>query len=152
MIFLIENNQYGLSTTADEQYACESLVDRAKGYGMRGLSIDGNDIIKVYSNIRQLAEEMRERPEPVLLECMTFRMRGHEEASGTKYVPQELMDTWALRDPIDNYERWLLAEGVLTEEQAKSFKEKYKQEIQAAVEVMFEEPEPEADTEEEAGI
>jgi 2-oxoisovalerate dehydrogenase E1 component len=151
VIFLIENNQYGLSTTADEQYACESLVDRAKGYGMRGLSIDGNDIIKVYTTIRQLAEEMRERPEPVLLECMTFRMRGHEEASGTKYVPQELMDTWALRDPINNYERWLLAEGVLTEEQAKSFKEKYKQEIQAAVEVMFEEPEPEADTEEELG-
>lgn len=149
VIFLIENNQYGLSTTADEQYACESLVDRAKGYGMRGLSIDGNDIIKVYSTIRQLAEEMRERPEPVLLECMTFRMRGHEEASGTKYVPKELMEQWALRDPIDNYERWLLAEGVLTEEQAKSFKAAYKKEIQAAVDVMFEEPEPEADTEEE---
>lgn len=149
VIFLIENNQYGLSTTADEQYACESLVDRAKGYGMRGLSIDGNDIIKVYTTIRQLAEEMREKPEPVLLECMTFRMRGHEEASGTKYVPQELMDAWALRDPIDNYERWLMTEGVLTEEQANTFKAAYKKEIQAAVDVMFAEPEPEPDTEEE---
>jgi 2-oxoisovalerate dehydrogenase E1 component len=151
VIFLIENNQYGLSTTPDEQYACESLIDRAKGYGMRGLSIDGNDILKVYSTIRQLAEEMRERPEPVLLECMTFRMRGHEEASGTKYVPKEMMDAWALRDPIDNYERWLFAEGVLTEERAEAFKAAYKKEIQAAVDVMFAEPEPEPDTAEEVG-
>jgi len=149
VIFLIENNQYGLSTTPAEQYACESLIDRAKGYGMRGLSIDGNDILKVYTTIRQLAEEMRERPEPVLLECMTFRMRGHEEASGTKYVPKEMMDAWALRDPIDNYERWLLAEGILTAEQAEAFKSAYKKEIQAAVDVMFAEPEPEPSTEEE---
>jgi len=148
-IFLIENNQYGLSTTPEEQYACESLVDRAKGYGMRGLSIDGNNILTVYETIRQLAEEMRAHPEPVLLECRTFRMRGHEEASGTKYVPKELMDEWALRDPIDNYERWLLAEGLLTEEYIRNFREGYKKEIQQAVDVMFEEPEPEPDTEEE---
>ena len=149
VIFLIENNQYGLSTTAEEQYACESLVDRAKGYGMRGLSIDGNNILEVYATIRQLASEMREHPAPVLLECMTFRMRGHEEASGTKYVPKALMDEWALRDPIDNYERWLLAEGLLTEAHARDFKEAYKKEIQAAVDVMFAAPEPVPDTAEE---
>ncbi|HRI61708.1 MAG TPA: thiamine pyrophosphate-dependent enzyme, partial [Saprospiraceae bacterium] len=149
VIFLIENNGYGLSTRPSEQYACESLVDRAKGYGMRGLSIDGNNIIEVYSTIRQLAAEMREHPEPVLLECRTFRMRGHEEASGTKYVPKELMEEWANRDPIENYEKWLLSEGILTETHIKSLKDNYKKAIQAAVDVMFAEPEPVPDTDEE---
>lgn len=149
VIFLIENNGYGLSTRPSEQYACESLVDRAKGYGMRGLSIDGNNILEVYPTIRKLAEELRENPEPVLLECRTFRMRGHEEASGTKYVPKELMEEWAKKDPIENYEKWLIAEGILSETHIKSLKDNYKKEIQAAVEVMFAEPEPVPDTEEE---
>ncbi|MBL7798967.1 MAG: dehydrogenase E1 component subunit alpha/beta [Saprospiraceae bacterium] len=149
VIFLIENNGYGLSTTTNEQYACKNLVDRAAGYGMRGVQIDGNNILDVYSTIRKLAEEMRQNPEPVLLECMTFRMRGHEEASGTKYVPQELMDTWAKKDPLENYEKWLLKEGILSEEQRKSIREGYKKDILRAVEVMFNEPEPVADTAEE---
>lgn len=149
VIFLIENNGYGLSTTTNEQYACKNLVDRAAGYGMRGVQIDGNNILEVYSTIRKLAEEMRENPEPVLLECMTFRMRGHEEASGTKYVPQELMDAWAKKDPLENYEKWLLKEGILSEERRKSIREGYKKDILRAVEVMFNEPEPVADTAEE---
>lgn len=149
VIFLIENNGYGLSTRPSEQYACESLVDRAVGYGMRGVSIDGNNIIEVYSTIRQLAKEMRKNPEPVLLECRTFRMRGHEEASGTKYVPKELMDEWAKKDPIENYEKWLLEEGVLNEGHIKSLKDGYRKEIRAAVDVMFAEPEPVPDREEE---
>jgi 2-oxoisovalerate dehydrogenase E1 component len=149
VIFLIENNGYGLSTRPSEQYACESLVDRAVGYGMRGISIDGNNIIEVYSTIRQLAEEMRKNPEPVLLECRTFRMRGHEEASGTKYVPKELMEEWAKKDPIENYEKWLLEEGILSEAHIEAIKNKYKKEVQTAVEVMFAEPEPVPDTAEE---
>ena len=149
VIFLIENNGYGLSTRPSEQYACESLIDRAKGYGMRGLSIDGNNIIEVYNTIRHLAAEMRENPEPVLLECRTFRMRGHEEASGTKYVPKELMDEWAQKDPIENYEKWLLAEKIITESHVKSIHDKYKKAVQAAVDVMFAAPEPVPDTEEE---
>jgi 2-oxoisovalerate dehydrogenase E1 component len=149
VIFLIENNGYGLSTRPSEQYACENLIDRAVGYGMRGLSIDGNNILEVYSTIRKLAEEMRENPEPILLECRTFRMRGHEEASGTKYVPKELMEEWAKKDPLENYEKWLLAEDILKEAYVKSLKEKYKKEVQAAIEVMFAEPEPVPDTEEE---
>ena len=149
VIFLIENNGYGLSTQPSEQYACESLVDRAVGYGMRGLSIDGNNIIEVYSTIRRLAEEMRKNPEPVLLECRTFRMRGHEEASGTKYVPKELMEEWAKKDPIENYEKWLLSEGILTEAHIKSLKDKYKKSVQEAVDIMFAEPEPEPNTIEE---
>lgn len=149
VIFLIENNGYGLSTRPNEQYACKDLIDRAAGYGMRSAKIDGNNILEVYSTISKIAAELRENPEPFLLECVTFRMRGHEEASGTKYVPKELMDEWAKKDPIENYEKWLLKEGVLTSEVRDSIHDKYKKQILDAVEVMFAEPEPVPDTEEE---
>jgi 2-oxoisovalerate dehydrogenase E1 component len=149
VIFLIENNGYGLSTRPSEQYACKDLVDRAQGYGMKSAKIDGNNILEVYSTIRKVAEEMRKNPEPFLLECVTFRMRGHEEASGTKYVPQELMDEWAKKDPIENYEKWLLKEGLITENHVKSLKDKYKKDVQNAVDIMFEMPEPVADTQAE---
>lgn len=149
VIFLIENNGYGLSTRPNEQYACKDLVDRAQGYGIRSAKIDGNNILEVYSTIRKIAEEMRKDPQPFLLECVTFRMRGHEEASGTKYVPQELMDEWAKKDPIENYEKWLLKEGILTEAHIKALKDRYKKDVQKAVDVMFNEPEPVADTQEE---
>ncbi len=149
VIFIIENNGYGLSTTTNEQYACKDLLDRAAGYGMRGTKIDGNNILEVYATIKKVAAELRENPEPFLLECMTFRMRGHEEASGTKYVPQALMDEWAAKDPIDNYERWLVKEGLLEEKAGENFRKSYKKAIQDAVEVMFNEPEPQADTAEE---
>ncbi len=149
VIFLIENNGYGLSTRHNEQYACKDLEDRAQGYGMRSAKIDGNNILEVYSTIRKIAEEMRKDPQPFLLECVTFRMRGHEEASGTKYVPQELMDEWAKKDPIENYEKWLLKEGILSEAHIKALKDRYKKDVQKAVDVMFNEPEPVADTQEE---
>ena len=149
VIFLIENNGYGLSTRPNEQYACKDLIDRAAGYGMRSAKIDGNNILEVYSTISKIAAELRENPEPFLLECVTFRMRGHEKASGTKYVPKELMDEWAKKDPIENYEKWLLNEGVLTSEVRDSIHDKYKKQILDAVEVMFAEPEPVPDTEEE---
>jgi len=115
VIFVIENNGYGLSTPANEQYRCTQLADRGPGYGMRSLTIDGNNILEVHRTITGLARELRENPEPVLVECMTFRMRGHEEASGTKYVPNELMERWAQRDPVHNFEQYLLAEGLLDE-------------------------------------
>lgn len=149
VIFLIENNGYGLSTRPNEQYACKDLIDRAAGYGMRAAKIDGNNILEVYSTIKKIAAELRKDPQPFLLECITFRIRGHEEASGTKYVPKALMDEWAQKDPIENFENWLLKEGVLQENQKKSLQERYKKDIQKAVEVMFAEPEPVADTEEE---
>jgi len=149
VIFVIENNGYGLSTRANEQYACKDLVDRAIGYGMRSAQIDGNNILEVYSTIQKAAAEMRENPEPFLLECMTFRMRGHEEASGTKYIPKELMDEWAQKDPLDNYERWLQDEGILSEAFSKNLRADYKKTVQAAVDMMFNEPEPVADTAEE---
>jgi 2-oxoisovalerate dehydrogenase E1 component len=114
-IFVIENNGYGLSTPTHEQYICEHLADRAKGYGMKSVIIDGNNILEVYNTINKIAKEIRVNPEPWLVECVTFRMRGHEEASGTKYVPQDLMDSWSVKDPISNYEKYLLSNGIISQ-------------------------------------
>jgi 2-oxoisovalerate dehydrogenase E1 component len=149
VIFLIENNGYGLSTPPTEQYRCAKLSDRGIGYGMRALTIDGNNILEVYRTVKQLAEEMRENPAPVLLECETFRMRGHEEASGTKYVPKDLMDFWELRDPLSNYERFLLEEGILDEATKKSMTAELKKHIDDGLVQAFEEGDPENPVEEE---
>ena len=110
VIFIIENNGYGLSTPTNEQYACEHLVDRAKGYGMEGIRIDGNNILEVYETIKGVREYCINNQKPYLIECVTFRMRGHEEASGVKYVPKELMEAWSRKDPIKNYEQYLVSE------------------------------------------
>ena len=107
VIFIIENNGYGLSTPVNEQYRCISLVDKAKGYGMEGVMIDGNNILSVYDTIKGVREYCIKNQKPYLIECMTFRMRGHEEASGTKYVPPELFKIWELKDPVKNYEEYL---------------------------------------------
>jgi 2-oxoisovalerate dehydrogenase E1 component len=115
VIFIIENNGYGLSTPTSEQYRCESLVDKAKGYGMEGIRIDGNNLLEVFDTIKGVRAYCIENQKPYLVECMTFRMRGHEEASGVKYVPQELFTQWEKRDPVKNYENWLMKQAVLTE-------------------------------------
>jgi 2-oxoisovalerate dehydrogenase E1 component len=132
IIILIENNGYGLSTPTNEQFKCEQLADRAKGYGMKGLTIDGNNILDVYNTVSELAKDMRENPHPVLLECMTFRMRGHEEASGVKYVPQELIAAWAEKDPVQNYENWLISEGIISPDFPLMMRELYDKEVRAA--------------------
>ena len=137
VIFIIENNQYGLSTPVNEQYACKDLVDRALGYGMKGVICDGNNILEVYNTISQLAAEMRENPHPVLVEMKTFRVRGHEEASGTKYVPGELQKAWSLKDPIDTYERFLLDNGVITEGYVEQLKQEFRNDINAAAETAY---------------
>ena len=116
VLFVIENNGYGLSTPTNEQYRCENLADRGIGYGMESHIIDGNNILDVYSKVKELKASLIANPKPVLLEFKTFRMRGHEEASGTKYVPQELMDVWAEKDPISNFKKYLLEIGVLFED------------------------------------
>ena len=148
-IFLIENNGYGLSTTTNEQYACESLVDRAKGYGMTGYKIDGNNILEVYHTINKIAEELRYNPKPVLIECMTFRMRGHEEASGTKYVPQKLFDLWGKKDPVTNYENYLLVRGVITKEEIEATRSAFLHDINIALEDVLNEAPPVPNTEAE---
>ena len=145
VIFIIENNGYGLSTPSSEQFRCKELVDKARGYGMQGERIDGNNIIEVYNIIDQYARKMRRKPAPVLIECMTFRMRGHEEASGVKYVPPELIDAWGKKDPVRNYEQYLLQNGILTEETVASLKSENEKLIQDHLDITSEEPELEAD-------
>lgn len=145
VIFLIENNGYGLSTPINEQFKCKDLVDRAAGYGIEGIQIDGNNILEVYDTLSNIAEKMRENPKPVLVECLTFRMRGHEEASGTKYVPQELFDLWAKKDPVKCFEEYLLEQKVLTPESIAEIKADFKTGIEQEVEAAFLEEEPVAD-------
>ncbi|PJR04521.1 alpha-ketoacid dehydrogenase subunit alpha/beta [Avrilella dinanensis] len=129
VLFIIENNGYGLSTPTNEQYRCENLADRGKGYGIESHIIDGNNILEVYTQVSALAESMRENPRPVLIEFKTFRMRGHEEASGTKYIPQELFEQWERKDPVENFKTYLLKEKVLTESVEKEIREEIKKEI-----------------------
>lgn len=115
VIFIIENNGYGLSTPSSDQYRCRNLVDKAAGYGMEAVQIDGNNILAVYDTIKGVREYCIKHQKPYLVECMTFRMRGHEEASGVKYVPKNLFEEWELKDPIRNYEQWLMAKNILSE-------------------------------------
>ena len=129
VLFVIENNGYGLSTPTNEQYRCANLADKGVGYGMESHIIDGNNILDVYAKVSLLKASMVDNPRPVLLEFKTFRMRGHEEASGTKYVPQELMDEWAIKDPISNYREYLMRIGVLFEDVDADLKAKIKAEI-----------------------
>ena len=141
VLFVIENNGYGLSTPTNEQYRCENLADKGKGYGMESHIVDGNNILDVYNLIAQLKVSMIENPRPVLLEFITFRMRGHEEASGTKYVPQELMDEWAEKDPVANFKKYLESIGVLSEDLDAQFKAFIKSEIDVDWAKVQEEPE-----------
>lgn len=146
VLFCIENNAYGLSTPTEEQYRCKDLVDRGKGYGMEAYQLDGNNILEVYTKISEIAESVRKDPRPVLLEFKTFRMRGHEEASGTKYVPAELMEEWAEKDPISNFRKFLSEKGILTETLDGQYHQEIKAEIDENLKIAFEE-EPVTSTE-----
>ena len=146
VIFIIENNGYGLSTPSNEQFKCKSFADKGIGYGIEGISIDGNNILKVYETVKNLAESIRENPRPVILECVTFRMRGHEEASGTKYVPKELFDIWGRKDPVQTFENFLINEGVLTKELIEQSRLEIKNEIDQGLETAFAEQNPTPDT------
>lgn len=149
VIFIVENNGYGLSTPINEQYRCAQLVSKAEGYGMEGLRIDGNNVLEVYNTISALAEELREKPRPVLIECMTFRMRGHEEASGVKYVPKHLFEEWEQKDPLKNFESHLIERAILNEDLVTQIKQEFKEYINTEIERAFAEPEPEVDMETE---
>lgn len=140
VIFLIENNGYGLSTPTNEQYRCDNLVDRAKGYGMEGVLIDGNNILTVYDTIKGVRDYCIQQQKPYLIECKTFRMRGHEEASGTKYVPPHLFEEWREKDPVINYENFLMHEEVLTAELIQSIKETIKNYIEEELATGFAAP------------
>ena len=140
VLFCIENNGYGLSTPTNEQYNCEHLADRARGYGIESRIIDGNNILEVFSKVDDLCKSIRKRPRPILIEFKTFRMRGHEEASGTKYVPEKLMKKWAKKDPIANYEAFLLKEKVIFQEQIDKLKAEITEEINSNLKLAFDQP------------
>ena len=149
VIFIVENNGYGLSTPTNEQFRCQHIADKGKGFGMESYIIDGNNLLEVYRTISQLRAEIQKKPKPVLLECMTFRMRGHEEASGTKYVPQEKFDKWQDKDPVHNYEQFLISEKLLTNELIEDIKAQIKADINSALDTAFTEEEIKSSTEQE---
>lgn len=142
VLFIIENNGYGLSTPSSEQFRMKQFTDKAIGYGIESVQLAGNNILEVYDSLAWWANSVRENPRPVLIECMTFRMRGHEEASGTKYVPKELFEEWGKKDPVVNYESWLLATGVLSIDQRDEIRTRLKAGIEDDLKHAFEEPEP----------
>jgi 2-oxoisovalerate dehydrogenase E1 component len=139
VLFCVENNGYGLSTPVNEQFNCEHIADKGIGYGMESYIIDGNNIIEVYCKVKELANSLRQNPRPILLEFKTFRMRGHEEASGTKYVPQKLMDFWGAKDPVVNFQNFLKQEYILTDTLETEYKEAISKEINEHLQIAFDE-------------
>ncbi|MFM2195422.1 MAG: hypothetical protein RL092_1022 [Bacteroidota bacterium] len=152
VIFCIENNAWGLSTPSQEQFRCKQFIDKAVGYGIPSedaVQIDGNNVLEVYKTVKQLLESIRERPRPIILECLTFRIRGHEEASGTKYYPEGVIDEWTTKDPVDNYEKYLVQEGVLSETDAVTITLNLKNEINAALKISYDVPDISPNAQEE---
>lgn len=147
VIFIIENNGYGLSTPTNEQYRCASLVDKAVGYGMKGLKIDGNNILEVFHTIKQAREYCINEQKPILIECMTFRMRGHEEASGTKYVPKELFEEWGHKDPVKNFEQFLVEENIISEMQVADIRNGFRNHIESELQIAYKAAEMTVNTE-----
>ena len=139
VLFCVENNGYGLSTPISEQFSCENIADKDIGYGMESHIIDGNNIIEVYTKVKELVNSLRTNPRPILLEFITFRMRGHEEASGTKYVPHALLDFWAAKDPVENYQTFLKEQKILTDTLENEYKEAISKEINEHLQIAFEE-------------
>jgi 2-oxoisovalerate dehydrogenase E1 component len=144
VIFAVENNYWGLSTPSIEQFRCKQFIDKGIGYGMNAIQIDGNNILEVIRTVRKINEEIRVDPKPYLLELMTFRMRGHEESSGTKYYPEGIQDEWETKDPVTNYEAFLLEQGLYTQSELEQMKEKIKAEIQQGFDEANAEPAIEA--------
>ncbi len=149
VLFCIESNEYGLSTPSSQQFNCENIADKGVGYGMESYIIDGNNILEVHKKVNELAKSVRKNPRPILLDLKTFRMRGHEEASGNKYVPHDLLEKWALKDPIENYQAFLRFKNILTEEQEVIYKHEIVEEISKNLKIAFAEKETTSTIEEE---
>ncbi len=140
VIFLVENNQWGLSTPSSEQFSFQSFVYKAIGYGIKAKSVDGNNVLEVYNAVKDIAEEIREKPGAYILECNTFRMRGHEEASGTKYYPEGLQEKWSKKDPVENYRAFLIEKGILLPKDNDALTASLKKEIDEAFEKALQAP------------
>jgi 2-oxoisovalerate dehydrogenase E1 component len=151
VIFLVENNGYGLSTPSKDQFKCKRLADKGIGYGIESKTIDGNNILEVYYEVSQIAQELRKNPRPFLLECKTFRMRGHEEASGTKYVPKELLEEWAKKDPVANFEDYLILNKHISSSEVVGIKDAITDEINEGVKIISEPEQIEVSSDKELG-
>ena len=149
VIFVIENNGYGLSTPSSEQFRFKQFIDKGPGYGIEAIQIDGNNILEVHKTIKDLADDIRKNPRPIIVESLTFRMRGHEEASGTKYVPKKLMEHWAKKDPVENFEKYLIDQGVLNNDIIDDLRATIKADIDLGLEAAFKEALPQSNTEHE---
>ena len=132
MIFVIENNQWGLSTPSKEQFNCKQFIDKGIGYGMETMQIDGNKVDEVYMTIQKIKEKQKVKPEPFLVEAISFRMRGHEEASGTKYYPKGLQEEWSQKDPITHFEEKILNKKLLKKSEIEEIKVQLKKKINEA--------------------
>lgn len=141
VMFCVENNGYGLSTPSSEQFSCVNIADKGLGYGMESHIIDGNNIVETFTKVREIAESLRQEPRPVLLEFKTFRMRGHEEASGNKYVPKDILDQWALKDPLVNFQEYLRTRRILSERKEVEIKKQFMDEISENLDLAFKEEE-----------
>jgi 2-oxoisovalerate dehydrogenase E1 component len=152
VIFAIENNAWGLSTPSNEQFRCKQFIDKAIGYGIPAedaIQIDGNNILEVYSTVKNILASIRQRPRPIILELMTFRIRGHEEASGTKYYPDGVIEEWSKKDPVENFENWMISAGFVSASDAEAKKEEIKLRINTALKKVYALPEITPDLEEE---
>ena len=141
VLIIVENNGWGLSTPSKDQFRCKSFADKGIGYGIEAHSINGNNILEVISTIRKLRAKIRYTSKPILLECKTFRMRGHEEASGTKYYPEGITDQWKPYDPIDTYQEFLINEGIINIDFVNSIRSEFEkhiiQELQLSEKMAF---------------
>lgn len=150
VIFLVENNGYGLSTPVSQQFACQNLIDRAIGYGIEGVQIDGNNILEVIETVKDAREKVTQKGKPVMIEAMTFRMRGHEEASGTAYIPDELFKEWAKKDPILQLESWMIENKYVERPELEAIYEEvdqsFRDDLDKALKAPFPEPDQERET------
>ena len=135
VIFCIENNSWGLSTPSSEQYKCKQFIDKGIGYGIEAIRIDGNNILEVIKTVEKINKDIRKNPRPFIIEAMTYRVRGHEESSGTKYYPEGVQDLWGEKDPVLNYELFLKETGVLNEKEEEEIKESFKNNIQQSFDI-----------------
>jgi 2-oxoisovalerate dehydrogenase E1 component len=149
VVFLIENNQWGLSTPSNEQFKCKQFIDKGIGYGMEAVQVNGNNIVEVFETVSKIAADIRKNPRPILLECLTFRIRGHEEASGTKYYPEGLIDEWTKQDPVINFEQFLLENNYLSKQEADLIKDEIREHISAELKIANDQPPIESSPEQE---
>ncbi len=146
IVFVIENNGYAYSTPGHKQYAVKNLSERALAYGMPGESVDGNDVLAVMEAVGRAVEHVRSGKGPALIECKTFRVRGHSEADKADYVPKELREEWLAKDPIQRFEAYLTAQQHLTDAEKSDIAARVKATVDDAVRFAEQSPAPDPST------